>query len=85
MVSSLEEVVGEVEALLSRRRLLSVLRGFEEKYGLSSREFVEAWRRGAIPEPEDADMFSDFLSWEAAYEALRRIDKKLRRALGASS
>jgi len=68
------------EELLARRRwLLRELKNFEERYGMPTGEFVEAWRRGEIPEPEDPDLLAEFMSWETLYEALRRLEERIER------
>ena len=74
-----EAALHPLERLLAERRwLLSELRRFEERYGMSTREFVEAWRSGRIPEPEDVEVLEDFMSWETLYEALLRVEARIR-------
>ena len=67
------------ELLARRRQLLRGLKRFEEKYRMSTDEFIEAWRRGLIPEPEDPDLLAELVSWETLYEALRRLEERIER------
>jgi len=68
----------ELEELVARRKwLLSEIRRFEERYGMSSAEFIESWREGLIPEPEDPEVHGDFLAWEALIEELREVGERL--------
>jgi len=72
------QVVDAVERLLAKRRwLLMELQGFEEKYGMKSREFYEAWRKGLLPEPEDPEAHGDFTVWAGLVEELEELEKEL--------
>jgi len=75
---ALEEAVEEVEELLAKRRwVLRELRRFGERYGMSTEEFIEAWRSARIPEPEDPELHGDFIAWEALAEELEQLEKRL--------
>jgi len=72
------QVIDAVEKLLAKRRwLLGELRRFEEKYGMSSREFYEAWRKGLLPEPDDPEVHGDFTVWAGLVEELEELEKEL--------
>jgi len=78
------QVDDAVERLLARRRwLLEELRRFEEKYGMKSREFYEAWRRGLLPEPEDPELHGDFAVWAGLVEELDELEKGLPEKTGS--
>jgi len=80
------KVVDAVERLLARRRwLLEELRRFEEKYGVTSREFYEAWRKGLIPEPSDPEVHGDFTVWAGLVEELEELEKELPEKTGANN
>jgi len=82
--SAASQVIDIVEKLLARRRwLLGELRRFEEKYGMSSREFYEAWRRGLLPEPEDPEVHGDFTVWAGLVEELEELEKELLKKIGS--
>jgi hypothetical protein len=84
-MSKIEEVIAESENLMRRRRkIIGILRKFEAKYGLSTEKFIEMWRSGSIPEPEDSDILADFMSWESAYEVLKMVEEKLERILNVT-
>mgnify|MGYP007013804632 CR=1 FL=1 len=75
----LEATISELENLLERRKwLVKRIREREKRYGLSTREFLEAWRSGRLPEPEDAEALEDFLGWEADAEELGSLDERLK-------
>jgi len=79
------QVIDAVERLLAKRRwVLGELRRFEEKYGMSSREFYEAWRRGLLPEPEDPEVHGDFTVWAGLIEELEELEKELVEKIGQS-
>ncbi|BES82384.1 hypothetical protein PABY_19510 [Pyrodictium abyssi] len=64
---------GDVIVLLEEGDWVEKLvRRFEERYGMPTEEFLEAWRRGEIPEPEDPDLLADFMEWEVLGELRRR-------------
>ena len=69
----------DIERLVLRRKwLLSELKKLEEKYSMDSEEFIESWREGLIPEPEDPEIHGDFVVWEALVEELEKVEGKLR-------
>ena len=75
----LEAAISELESLLERRKwLVKRIREREKRYGLSTREFLEAWRSGRLPEPEDAEALEDFLGWEADAEELASLEERLK-------
>ena len=77
-LGNLSKILDELEELLARRRwILKELRGFEERYGMSSEEFYSSWIRGEIPEPEDPDMHGDFVVWAGLVEKLRSIESEV--------
>jgi len=63
------------EVLDTLRWVLERLRKYEEKYGMSTEEFIKAWKNGMLKEPEDPEVLSDFLNWEADYEMLQKTLK----------
>jgi len=80
------QVIDVVERFLARRRwLLEELRRFEEKYGMTSRELCEAWRRGLLPEPEDPEVHGDFTVWAGLVEELEELEKELPEKTGANN
>ena len=75
----LEATISELENLLERRKwLVKRIREREKRYGLSTREFLEEWRSGRLPEPEDAEALEDFLGWEADAEELASLEERLK-------
>lgn len=73
----------EVERLIERRKwILSELRKLEEKYKMTTSEFISKWKRGLIPEPDDPEVHGDFIVWEALADELRRVENELKRRLG---
>ncbi len=75
----LEAAISELENLIEKRKwLVRRIREREKRYGLSTREFLEAWRSGRLPEPEDAEALEDFLGWEADAEELGSLEERLR-------
>ena len=78
------ESVEVVESLIKKRRwILEQLKSFEEKYGLSTEEFINAWKKGALPEPDDPDMHGDFIVWEGLHDELLKIEKELKRRISS--
>ncbi len=78
-MEEVEAAILELESLLERRRwLVRRIREREKRYGLPTREFLEAWRSGRLPEPEDAEALEDFLGWEADAEELESLGERLR-------
>jgi len=74
------KTIENIEDLLKRRRwILEQLRFFEKKYNMSTKEFINAWKKGSLPEPDDPDMHGDFMVWEGLYDELTRIEEELRR------
>jgi len=81
---AVSQVIDDVERLLARRRwVLGELRRFEKKYGMSSREFYEAWKKGLIPEPEDPEVHGDFTVWAGLVEELDELEKELLEKIGS--
>jgi len=52
------------EVLDTLRWILERLRRYEEKYGMSTEDFINAWRNGKLKEPEDPEALSDFFNWK---------------------
>ncbi|MCE4606777.1 MAG: hypothetical protein F7B59_05545 [Desulfurococcales archaeon] len=70
--------LNRVESLVLRRRwILGEIKRFEAKYGMSSSEFIEKWRRGVIPEPDDPEVHGDFMVWQGLIEELNLVEKEL--------
>jgi len=45
--------ITDVEKLIERRKwILNELRQLEEKYKMTTEEFINKWKKGLIPEPE---------------------------------
>ena len=79
---ALEAIVGQVEELIKRRKWLrQQLAELEHRYGMGTHEFMTSWSSGKLPEPEDPDLLSDFLRWEALAGELETVEKELRRML----
>jgi len=82
--SAASHAVDAVGRLLAKRRwALRELQRFEEKYGMKSREFYEAWRKGLLPEPEDPEVHGDFTVWAGLVEELEELEKDLLEKIGA--
>jgi len=78
----LRGVIDRVEELIDRRRWLrQQLAELEHRYGMSTQEFIASWSSGELPEPEDPDLLSDFLTWEALAGELEQVEEELRRML----
>jgi len=78
----MSEALDCVEKLIDRRRWLRrQLAELEHRYGMSTQEFMAFWTSGKAPEPEDPDLLSDFLRWEALMSELERVEEELRRML----
>ena len=76
------KAIEEIEDLLEKRRwILERLRLFEKKYNISTKEFVNAWKRGSLPEPDDPDIHGDFMVWKGLYDELIKIEEELRRRI----
>ena len=58
--------------------LLLELKKLEDKFGLSTNEFIDKWKKNTIPEPEDPDTLEDFLEWEGLFESLEKVEKELK-------
>ena len=70
--------IDTVEKLLVKRKwILKELQKFEEKFGMTSREFYEAWSKGLLPEPEDPEVHGDFMVWAGLIEELKTLEKEL--------
>ena len=72
------------ELILRRRWLIAEIRKFEEKYGMSSREFYEKWSKGLLPEPVDPEVHGDFMIWYGLIEELNNIEEELMKRLKTS-
>ncbi len=71
-----------IEKLLARRRwILEQLEFFEKKYNMNTREFINAWKKGSLPEPEDPDTHGDFMVWEGLYDELVKVEKELKKRI----
>jgi len=78
----LESTLGILEELILRRRwLLAEIKKFEEKYGISSRDFYEKWSKGLLPEPVDPEVHGDFMIWLGLIEELDKVQEELKRRL----
>ncbi len=75
MTLSLEDIE---KLVLKRKWILSELKRLEEKYGMSSEDFIRSWKEGLLPEPEDPEIHGDFVVWEALIEELGKVEDKLR-------
>ena len=78
-MKSMLEVLEEL--ILRRRWLIAEIRKFEEKYGMSSRDFYEKWSRGLLPEPMDPEVHGDFMIWHGLIEELNSVEEELKRKL----
>ncbi len=77
-MTSASTAIAEVEErVLKRRWVLEELKRFEKKYGMSSREFYEAWSKGLLPEPDDPEIHGDFTVWAGLVEELEKLEKAL--------
>ena len=73
-----QELLKILDKLFEKRRwLLSQLRIFEEKYKMKTNEFIEKWRNGEFPEPEDPEVHGDFLIWEGLAEDLESVEREI--------
>ena len=78
----LAAMINRVEELISKRKWLrQQLAELEHRYGMSTQEFIASWSSGELPEPEDPDLLSDFLRWEALAGELEQVEEELRRML----
>ncbi len=57
--------------------LLERLKKFEARYGMSTKDFLEKWRSGKIPEPENNEQLEDFLEWEGLADSLAEVEEEL--------
>jgi len=79
MLGAREDALDRGEGMIDRRRWLrQQLAELERRYGMSTQEFVASWSSGELPEPEDPDLLSDFLRWEALAGELRKVEEELR-------
>ena len=81
MLESMLEILEEL--ILRRRWLIAEIKKFEEKYGISSRDFYEKWSKGLLPEPIDPEVHGDFIIWYGLIEELNNVEEELKRRLGA--
>ncbi len=78
-MKSILEVLEEL--ILRRRWLIAEIKKFEEKYGMSSRDFYEKWSKGLLPEPMDPEAHGDFMIWYGLIEELNNVEEELKRKL----
>jgi len=77
--------IEQAKELISKREWLRQrLTELEHRYGMSTPEFLARWSSGELPEPEDPDMLSDFLRWEALAGELREVEEELGRMLAGT-
>jgi len=69
------------ELILRRRWLIAEIKKFEEKYGISSREFYEKWSKGLLPEPLNSEVHGDFMIWYGLIEELNKVEEELKRKI----
>jgi len=69
------------ELRLRRRWLITEIKKFEGKYGMSSRDFYEKWSKGLLPEPLDPEVHGDFMIWYGLIEELDNVEEELKRKL----
>ncbi|MEX0567613.1 MAG: hypothetical protein Q6363_000435 [Candidatus Njordarchaeota archaeon] len=75
-----QKILGILDKLFEKRRwLLSQLRALEEKYKMKTKDFLEKWRNGEFPEPEDPEIHSDFMIWEGLAEDLKKVESEISR------
>ncbi len=80
----MESMLGILEELILRRRWLIIeIKKFEEKYGISSKDFYEKWSKGLLPEPKDPEVHGDFMIWYGLIEELNNVEEELKRRLRA--
>ncbi|MHA1834503.1 MAG: hypothetical protein ACTSV7_10990, partial [Candidatus Baldrarchaeia archaeon] len=76
----LDKAIKALEKLIAKRKwLLKRIKENEQKYGMSTEEFLEQWKTGILPEPEDPDILADFLGWEVDAEELKRVENELKK------
>ncbi len=61
-----------------REWILSELKTYEAKYGITSKDFLEKWNSNIIPEPEDNSLLEEFLEWEGLTESLQKVESELK-------
>jgi len=72
--NALRGVMDRVEELIDGRKWLrQQLAELEHRYGMSTKEFTASWSSGELPEPEDPELLSDFLRWEALASELEKL------------
>jgi len=77
-LSLIKEIDVIKKKIALRDWILKELKKFEEKYGMTTKDFVKGWRGGAIPEPEDHILLEEFLEWDALAESLEKVEKELK-------
>nr|MDO8044882.1 hypothetical protein [Candidatus Baldrarchaeota archaeon] len=86
MSTVLDKAIKALEKLIAKRKwLLKRIKENEQKYGMSTEEFLERWKTGILPEPEDPDILADFLGWEVDAEELKRVENELKKLWKVSS
>jgi len=61
-----------------REWVLSELKNFESKYGMTTRDFIEKWTSNEIPEPEENALLQEFLEWEGLSISLQKVENELK-------
>ena len=61
-----------------RECVLSELKNFESKYGMTTKDFVEKWTSNEIPEPEEHSLLQEFLEWEGLSISLQKVESELK-------
>ncbi len=74
----IDELNGLKKQISRRDWILDELSQFENKYGLSTQEFIKNWSCGAIPEPADHHILEDFLEWSGLAESLEKVENELK-------
>lgn len=57
-----------------REQIVSALRRFESKYGMSFQEYKRRWETEDRPEDYSLESESDYLEWEALVTRLARLE-----------
>jgi len=61
-----------------REWVLSELKIFESKYGMTTKDFIEKWTSNEIPEPEEHALLQEFLEWEGLSISLQKVESELK-------
>ena len=76
-MSILKEIDTLKKKITLREWLIEKLKKFENKYGMNTKEFLEKWRNGSIPEPENTKQLEEFLEWEGLADSLADVEREL--------